>query len=80
MLTTCMTEKGEEKSISDLLSERDVFQVDKKNFIGRELNMTTNIGGYDMDGVMLDLGFNVNILTKKSSEVMGKDKLVWSPI
>jgi len=33
-----------------------------------------------MDGVMLDLGFDMNILTKKSWEVMGKPKLVLSPI
>jgi len=33
-----------------------------------------------MDGVMLDLGFNVNILLKKSWELMGKSGLVWSPI
>jgi hypothetical protein len=42
--------------------------------------MTTELGGYDMDGVMLDLGSDVNILPKKSWEVMGKPKLVWSPI
>jgi hypothetical protein len=33
--------------------------------------MTTNLGGYDMDGVMLDLGFDVNILPKNSWELMG---------
>jgi hypothetical protein len=42
--------------------------------------MTTELGGYDMDGVMLDLGSDVNILPKKSWEVMGKPKLVWLPI
>jgi hypothetical protein len=42
--------------------------------------MTTELGGYDMDGVMLDLGSDMNILPKKSWEVMGKPKLVWSPI
>jgi hypothetical protein len=60
--------------------ERDVFQVSKKKCIGQEFKMTTELGGYDMDGVMLDLGSNVNILPKKSWEVMGKPKLVWSPI
>jgi hypothetical protein len=38
--------------------------------------MTRELGGYDMDGVILDLGFDVNILPKKSSEVMGNPKLV----
>jgi hypothetical protein len=33
-----------------------------------------------MDGVMLDLGSNVNILPKKYWELMGKPDLVWSPI
>jgi hypothetical protein len=33
-----------------------------------------------MDGVMLDLGSDVNIFPKKYWEVMGKPKLVWSPI
>jgi hypothetical protein len=26
-----------------------------------EFKMTTELGGYDMDGVMFDLGFNWNI-------------------
>jgi hypothetical protein len=42
--------------------------------------MTAELGGYDMDGVMLDLGSDVNIFPKKYWEVMGKLKLVWSPI
>jgi hypothetical protein len=42
--------------------------------------MTTNIGGYEMDIVMLDLGSDVKILPKKSWEEMGKPKLIWFPI
>jgi hypothetical protein len=42
--------------------------------------MTTELGGYDMDGVMLDLGSDMNIFPNKYWEVMGKPKLVWSPI
>jgi hypothetical protein len=42
--------------------------------------MKKNISGCDMDGVMLDLGPELNILPKKSWEVMGKPKLVWMPI
>jgi hypothetical protein len=42
--------------------------------------MIAELGGYDMDGVMLDLGSDVNIFLKKYLEVMGKLKLVWSPI
>jgi hypothetical protein len=42
--------------------------------------MTTELRSYEMDGVMLDLGSDVNILPKKSWELMGKPNLVWSPI
>jgi hypothetical protein len=42
--------------------------------------MTSKLGGYGMDRVMLDLGPDVNILLKKSWELMGKPSLVWSPI
>ena len=38
--------------------------------------MTIELGGYDMDGVMLDLCSNINIFSKKSWEVIGKSKLV----
>jgi hypothetical protein len=46
----------------------------------REFNMTVELRRYDIESVMLDLGFDVNILLKKSWELMGKPNLVWSPI
>jgi hypothetical protein len=48
--------------------------------MGREFKMTTELGKYEMEGIMLDLGSDVNIFPKKSWELMGKPKLVWSPI
>jgi hypothetical protein len=48
--------------------------------MGHKFKMTTKLGGHEMDGVMLDLGFDMNILLKKFWEVMGKPQLVWSPI
>jgi hypothetical protein len=42
--------------------------------------MIDELGSYEMDGVMLELGFDVNNLLKKSWELMGKTNLVWSPI
>ena len=55
-------------------------QVQKKFKIGRELRMTAQIGDYDMDYIILDLGSDVNILTWQSWENMGKPRLDWSPI
>ena len=42
--------------------------------------MTTQIGNYDMDYIILDLGSDVNILTQQTWESMGKPRLDWSPI
>jgi hypothetical protein len=41
--------------------------------------MTIEIGGYDMDGVMLDMASDVNIFSKKYWEVMGNPKLFGFP-
>jgi hypothetical protein len=78
MLTVCMKDQREETTIAALLPERDVCQVSKKKRTSQEFKMTTKLGGYDIDGVMLDLGSELNILPKKSWKVMGKPKLVWS--
>ena len=43
-----------------------------KNKTGREMRRTAQIGDFDVDSVILDLGSNVNILTKKTWEMMGK--------
>ena len=43
--------------------EKKVNQVRKKCKIGRELRMNAQIGDYDMDYIILDLGSNINILT-----------------
>jgi hypothetical protein len=33
-----------------------------------------------MDNIILDMGSDVNIILKKTWEMMGKPKLIWSPI
>jgi hypothetical protein len=38
------------------------------------------IGEYDIDNVILDLGSDVNVLPKKTWEMIWKTNLVWSPI
>ena len=42
--------------------------------------MTTQIGDYDMDYIILDLGSDVNILTRQTWKSMNKTQLDWSPI
>ena len=45
---------------------------------GREMRLTAQIGEFEM--VILDLGSEVNVLTKKTWEQMGSPKLARSPI
>ena len=44
------------------------------------MRLNAQIGDYDMDEVILDLGSEVNVLTKQTWELMGKPKLRYSPI
>ena len=56
-----------QEMIKDILvqlqPEKKVNQVWKKCKTGRELRMNAQIGDYDMDYIILDLGSDVNILT-----------------
>ena len=60
--------------------ERRVNHIGKILQTGRELRMTTQTGDYNMDYIILDLGSDVNILTRQTRESMVKLRLVWSPI
>ena len=42
---------------------------------GREMRLHAQIGDYDMTDIILDLGSEVNFLTKKTWEQMGKPTL-----
>ena len=44
------------------------------------MQLNAQIGDYEMDEVILDLGSEVNVLTKQTWELMGKPKLRYSPI
>ena len=44
------------------------------------MTLNVEIGDYEMDEVILDLGFELNVLTKQTWELMGKPKLRYSPI
>ena len=42
--------------------------------------MNAHIGDYDMNFIILDLGLDVNILTRKTWEIMGSHRFVWSQV
>ena len=44
--------------------EKNVILINRRLKIGRELCMSAQIGEYDMDFIILDVGSDVNILTR----------------
>ena len=46
----------------------------------REMRLHAQIRDYDMTDIILDLGSEVNVLTRQTWEQMGKPTLEWSPI
>ena len=54
--------------------------VNRVRRTGREMRLHAQIGDYDMTDIILDLGSEVNVLTKQTWEQMGKPTLEWSPI
>ena len=69
-----------EESPKESQPKRRVNQVKKKFKTGHELRMTAQIGDYDMDYIILDLGSNVNILLRRTWESMGNPCLDWPPV
>ena len=61
-------------------TNKAVHQIKKYIQTGREMRLNAQIGDYDMDEVILDLGSKVNVLIKQTWELMGKPKMRYSPI
>ena len=59
---------------------RAVNQVSRKKRSAKELHLSAQIGDYEMDYVVLDLGSEVNVMTKQTWTLMGKTRLIYSPI
>jgi hypothetical protein len=57
-----------------------VHQIGKRRRKNKELRLNAQIGVYEIDYVVLDLGSEVNVMTKQTWALMGKPKLIYSPI
>ena len=51
-----------------------------KRLTEREMHLIAQIGDYEIDQVILDLGSDVNVLPKQTWKQMGEPKLDWSTI
>ena len=69
-----------EQPISMAAANRAFHHIKKYVQTRKEMRLSTQIGDYDMDEVLLDLGSKVNVLMKQTWELMGKPKLRYSPI
>jgi hypothetical protein len=50
----------------DPLLNREVHQIGKKRRTNKELHLNAQIGEYEIDYVVLDLGSEFNVMTKKT--------------
>jgi hypothetical protein len=66
-------------NINPLLN-RAIHQIGKRRRRNKELHLNAQIGEYDIDYVVVNLGSEVNVMTKQTWALMGKPKLIYSPI
>jgi hypothetical protein len=64
----------------DPLLNKAIHQVSRKRRTNKELHISAQIGDYDVEYVVFNLGSEVNVMTKKTWELMGKPRLIYSPI
>jgi hypothetical protein len=62
------------------LLNREVHQIGKRKRKNKELHLNSQIGEYDIDYVVLDLVSEANVMIKKTWALVGKPKLIYSPI
>jgi hypothetical protein len=60
------------------ITQRVLNQVLCRKRTNGEFRFSSQIREYDVDNVILDLGFDVNVLPNHTWEMMGKPKVVWS--
>jgi hypothetical protein len=58
------------------MKQRVVNQVLRRKRTNEEFKFSAQIGKYDVDNVVLDFGYDVNVLPNKAWEMMGKPTLV----
>jgi hypothetical protein len=64
----------------DPLLSRVVNKISRKRRTIKELHLSSQIGDYNVDYVVLDIGSEVNVMTKQTWALMGKPRLIYSPI
>jgi len=69
-----------EKWIEEKAVGRSVNHVRWNLQTGGEMRLTVQIGEFEMEKIVLDIGSDVNVLTKQTWEAMGRSALQRSPV
>lgn len=69
-----------ERQVGGKTIDRVVNQVQKKTRTSGEMRLTMQIGDYEMEQIVLDIGSDINVLMKKTWDLMEKPTLKWSPV
>jgi len=69
-----------EYNVSNLLERKTSRVKRRKKRTRREFRLNAKLYDYEIEYVMLDMGYDVKIMRKKTWEAMGKPNLVYSPI
>jgi hypothetical protein len=74
-------EESTETRIRTNIREKSTQRVQRRIVqVGKEFILVAQLDEFEIKDVMLDLGYDVNILPKKTWEALGKPQLTYSPI
>ena len=62
------------------LEQKTVNHLHTRRRTSMEFIMNENIGDFDMEYIILDLGFEVNVLPNKTWKCMGDPTIGYSPV
>jgi hypothetical protein len=64
----------------EMLEPETVNHLHTQRITSREFRLNANIGDFNMGDIILDLGFEVNVLPKKTWQCMGETTLGYSNV
>lgn len=93
-MQSCLSLLKDEKALKELhsiidkcdqellepVTEKVVNKVQHIKRTTKEFRLNAQIGDFDMDNIVLDLGSNVNIFPSNTWEMMGKPNIIWSHV
>ena len=68
------------KEVEGKIEHKKINHLHMRRRTGREFRLNANIGDFNMGDIILDLGFEGNVLPKKTWQCMGETTLGYSPI